>query len=47
MSVANEGLLDRVRHFVESRFAILAFEEVNFGEGHWQSQRLKVVRPTV
>jgi hypothetical protein len=26
MSVANERLLDRVRHFVEPRLAILAFE---------------------
>jgi phosphate-selective porin OprO and OprP len=26
MSVANERLLDRVRHFVEPRLAVLAFE---------------------
>jgi hypothetical protein len=37
MSVANERLLDRVRHFVEPRLAMLAFERVNFGDRHWQS----------
>ena len=36
ISVVNERLLDRVRHFVEPRLAILAFDLENFGDRHWQ-----------
>src|SRR5258708_20661105 len=36
-SAANKRLLDRVRHFVEPRLAILVFEHMDLGDRHWQS----------
>src|SRR5260221_13756605 len=46
MSAANERLLDRVRHFVEPRLAILAFAHMDLGDRHWQSSVFGVCQAT-